>query len=75
MFLTAKSAVPQVLPGVDIAAGEQVLMEVSRKFTHQAVADMAYRAGQLIQVGTGEAAEHCKPSCHTSLCCCHVQAL
>ncbi len=56
MWLVAHRAVPGLLPGskVGIAAGERVLMEVSRKFTEPCIADLAFRAGLCIQVRDGD---------------------
>jgi uncharacterized SAM-dependent methyltransferase len=36
--------------GVSIAAGERVLVEVSRKFTPERLAGLAYKSGLYIQV-------------------------
>lgn len=45
MWLVSKAGVPGVLPGVTVAPGERVLMEVSRKFTRPAIAQLAHRVG------------------------------
>ncbi|KAL4447235.1 hypothetical protein ABPG77_007268 [Micractinium sp. CCAP 211/92] len=45
MWVRARRRVPDVLRGLHIEAGERVLVEVSRKFTTESVAAMAFAAG------------------------------
>ena len=50
MWVEAQEDVNHVLPGVSVAKGERVLMEISRKFTPQGIAALAQRAGLCIEV-------------------------
>ncbi|KAL4443671.1 hypothetical protein ABPG75_011408 [Micractinium tetrahymenae] len=45
MWVGATRRVADVLPGLHIEAGERVLVEISRKFTTESVAAMAFAAG------------------------------
>lgn len=49
MYVKAKAFVGQLLPDVDIGAGERILMEISRKFTLPDVASLAQAAGFALQ--------------------------
>ena len=53
MWLRSRAALGEVAPGVAIAAGERVLVEVSRKFTPAKLAGLAYQSGLYIQVRGG----------------------
>jgi uncharacterized SAM-dependent methyltransferase len=50
MYLKAKSPLPDILPGVGIAEGEEILMERSRKFTLDGLQQLAAAAGFYIPV-------------------------
>lgn len=45
MWIKARRKVVNVLPGMDICPGEEVLMEISRKFTHQDISALAQASG------------------------------
>lgn len=48
--MEAVHEVRDVLPGIHVAAGERILMEVSRKWTAQDLRMLAYRSNYSIQV-------------------------
>ena len=50
MWLVCKADTGEVAPGISIAAGERVLVEISRKFTVEQLQGLAYNAGLYIQV-------------------------
>lgn len=50
MWLRSKAELS--LPSVSITEGERLLVEVSRKFTAQRLASLAYKSGLCIQVCT-----------------------
>ena len=50
MWLRARQDLAQLAEGVTVAAGERVLVEVSRKFTPAKLAGLAYNSGLYIQV-------------------------
>ena len=50
MWLEAPEAVDDVAPGVSIARGERILMEVSRKFTVDKLRALAFQSGFFWQV-------------------------
>lgn len=50
MWLRAKTDIGRLADGVNISTGERVLVEVSRKFTPQKLAGLAYNSGLYIQV-------------------------
>lgn len=45
MYLKAEAPLPDILPGVGIAKGEEILMERSRKFTPDGLQQLATMAG------------------------------
>ena len=45
MWVESKNKIENVLPGVHFEAGEQILMEISRKFTAQDISALAQHAG------------------------------
>ena len=53
MYLVARESVPDVFPGVTIARGERVLMEISRKFTSSGLRALYFEAGFCHQVSSG----------------------
>ena len=50
MWLVSKADTGEVAPGISIAAGERVLVEISRKFTVEQLQGLAYNAGLYMQV-------------------------
>lgn len=52
MWLRSKTDLS--LPGISVAEGERLLVEVSRKFTAQRLASLAYKSGLSIQVRFAE---------------------
>jgi len=50
MWLVSKGDTGEVAPGISIAAGERVLVEISRKFTVEQLQGLAYNAGLYMQV-------------------------
>ena len=50
MWLVSKADTGEVAPGISIAAGECVLVEISRKFTVEQLQGLAYNAGLYMQV-------------------------
>lgn len=49
MWLVCKAATGSLVPGIACAAGERVLVEVSRKFTPQRLQALAYKSGLYLQ--------------------------
>ena len=50
MWLVSKVGTGSLAPGIACAAGERVLVEVSRKFTPQRLQSLAYNSGLFLQV-------------------------
>lgn len=50
MWLRARMDIGALADGVVVAGGERILVEVSRKFTPQKLAGLAYNSGLYIQV-------------------------
>jgi hypothetical protein len=50
MYMEAVRDVQDILPGVHVAAGERILMEVSRKFTARGLHSLAFHSSFFIQV-------------------------
>ncbi len=55
MWLVSKADTGEVAPGISIAAGERVLVEISRKFTVEQLQGLAYNAGLYMQARPHEA--------------------
>ena len=58
MWLRAKRPVQGLLPGVDVAAGDKVLMEISRKFRPQDVAALVDAGGLCMQASGAAGGKH-----------------
>ena len=50
MWLEAAEKLTDIAPGVTIQRGERILMEVSRKFTQDALCSLAFQSGFFWQV-------------------------
>ena len=50
MWLEAGEELDDIIPGVRLAKGERILMEVSRKFTQEKLRALAFQSGFFWQV-------------------------
>ena len=53
MWLEAGEELEDIIPGVRLAKGERILMEVSRKFTQEKLRALAFQSGFFWQVILG----------------------